>query len=111
MSECRYCEFLAIDRPLTTQEQGTLRRSSARATITPSRFAVGYAWRDFKGNAAEWVEKYFDVAHRSRLAEEGAVVRARLRIAREAPLERQGEGHLPVFPLAVLHDLVRALDP
>ena len=60
MSEYQYYEFKAIDRPLTVQEQATLRKYSSRATITSSRFAVDYSWGDFKGNAAEWMEKYFD---------------------------------------------------
>jgi hypothetical protein len=60
MSEYQYYEFLAIDRPLTAQEQTTLRKYSSRATITSGRFAVEYSWGDFKGNAAEWMGKYFD---------------------------------------------------
>ncbi|MBI3925368.1 MAG: hypothetical protein HY319_07515 [Armatimonadetes bacterium] len=60
MSEYQYYEFQAIDRPLTTQEQAMLRNYSSRATITSSRFVVDYSWGDFKGNAAEWMETYFD---------------------------------------------------
>ena len=60
MSEYQYYEFQAIDRPLTDQEQGTLRKYSSRAKITSSRFVVDYSWGDFKGNASEWMEKYFD---------------------------------------------------
>jgi len=60
MSEYQYYEFLAIDRPLTDQEQGTLRKYSSRATITSSRFVVNYSWGGFRGNAADWMEKYFD---------------------------------------------------
>jgi hypothetical protein len=60
MSEYQYYEFQAIDRPLTAQEQAALRKCSSRATITSSRFAVEYSWGDFKGDAAEWMAKYFD---------------------------------------------------
>jgi len=60
MSEYQYYEFQAIYRPLTAREQAALRKYSSRATITSSRFAVDYSWGDFKGNAAEWMEKYFD---------------------------------------------------
>ena len=35
MSEYQYYEFLAIDRPLTKDEIGELRKLSTRATITP----------------------------------------------------------------------------
>jgi hypothetical protein len=60
MSEYQYYEFQAIDRPLTDQEQGTLRKYSSRAKITSSRFVVDYSWGNFKGNVSEWMEKYFD---------------------------------------------------
>jgi len=60
MSEYQYYEFQAIDRSLTAREQAALRNYSSRATITSSRFAVDYSWGDFKGNAVEWMEKYFD---------------------------------------------------
>ena len=33
---------------------------SSRATITSSRFQVDYSWGSFKGNADEWMERYFD---------------------------------------------------
>ncbi|MEW6745108.1 MAG: hypothetical protein AB1486_20325 [Planctomycetota bacterium] len=60
MSEYQYYEFQAIDRPLTAQEQAALRNYSSRATITSSRFQVDYSWGEFRGNAPEWMEKYFD---------------------------------------------------
>jgi hypothetical protein len=60
MSEFQIHEFQAIDRALSAQEQAKLRTYSSRATITPSRFAVTYSYGDFKGNAVEWMERYFD---------------------------------------------------
>jgi hypothetical protein len=60
VSEYQYYEFQAIDRPLTPDEMATLRRYSSRATITPGRFVNEYHWGDFKGNAAEWMKRYFD---------------------------------------------------
>ena len=60
MSEYQYYEFRAIDRPLTDNEQATLRRYSGRATITPTRFLNNYSYGSFKGNESEWTEKYFD---------------------------------------------------
>lgn len=60
MSEYQHYEFQAIDRPLTELEQGSLRQTSSRATITSTRFQVDYSWGSFKGNAAEWMERYFD---------------------------------------------------
>ncbi len=60
MSEYQSYEFVALDRPLTAQEQSALRKYSSRATITSGRFAVDYSWGDFKGDADDWMEKYFD---------------------------------------------------
>lgn len=60
MSEYQRYEFQAIDRPLTAQEQSSLRRYSSRAVISASRFVVDYSWGSFKGDVAAWMEKYFD---------------------------------------------------
>lgn len=43
MSEYQYYEFRAINEPLTAKQEATLRKSSSRAIITSSRFAVAYA--------------------------------------------------------------------
>src|SRR3972149_5435143 len=61
MSEHQYYEFQAIDRPLTEREKATPRGLSSRATITPTRFVNNYSYGSFKGNASEWMAKYFDV--------------------------------------------------
>jgi hypothetical protein len=50
MSEYQYYEFLAIDRPLTSEEMGDLRALSTRAHITPVSFTNEYHWGDFKGS-------------------------------------------------------------
>lgn len=60
MSEHQYYEFQAIDRPLTDREMSTLRNYSSRATITSTRFVNRYTYGSFKGNASEWMDKYFD---------------------------------------------------
>ena len=60
MSEYQYYEFQAIDRPLTDREMSTLRNYSSRATITSTRFVNHYSYGSFKGNASEWMDKYFD---------------------------------------------------
>jgi len=61
MSEFQTYEFLAIDRPLSPSEMSTLRGSSSRATLTPGRLAVSYAYGSFKGDADAWMDRYFDV--------------------------------------------------
>jgi hypothetical protein len=50
VSEYRYYEFLAIDRPLTEQEMRELRTVSSRAVMTATRFTIHYEWGNFKGN-------------------------------------------------------------
>jgi len=60
MSEYQYYEFQAIDRPLTDEEQKTLRRYSSRARITPTRFVNSYSYGDFRGDESQWMTKYFD---------------------------------------------------
>ncbi len=60
MSEYQYYEFLAIDRPLTTQEMDALRALSTRAHITPVSFANEYHWGDLKGDPLQWMKRFFD---------------------------------------------------
>jgi hypothetical protein len=60
MSEYQYYEFQTVDRPLTDEEQKSLRRYSGRATITATRFVNSYSYADFRGDESEWMAKYFD---------------------------------------------------
>lgn len=60
MSEYQYYEFLAIDRPLTSEEISALRALSTRAHITPVSFTNHYEWGDFKGNPDELMRRFFD---------------------------------------------------
>lgn len=60
MSEYQYYEFLSIDRPLTKDEIGKLRRLSTRAIITPCSFVNDYTWGDFKGDPDQLMEHFFD---------------------------------------------------
>lgn len=60
MSEYQYYEFLAIDRPLTTNEMEELRAISTRAEITPVSFVNFYSWGNFKGDPDKLMERYFD---------------------------------------------------
>ena len=60
MSEYQYYEFIAIDKPLTTQQMAELRRVSTRAAITATSFVNEYQWGDFKGNPKNWITHYFD---------------------------------------------------
>jgi hypothetical protein len=60
MSEYQYYEFRAIERPLTQQQVGELRRYSSHAEITATSFSVEYNWGDFRGDPQKWMEKYFD---------------------------------------------------
>jgi hypothetical protein len=60
MSEYQYYEFLAIDRPLTSEEMAALRALSTRAHITPVSFTNEYNWGDFKGNPDKLMQRFFD---------------------------------------------------
>ncbi|NUT94897.1 MAG: hypothetical protein HOY78_23030 [Saccharothrix sp.] len=60
MSEYQYYEFRAIDKPLDDAQQAEVRSVSTRATITATRFVNEYEWGDFKGDATEWMERYYD---------------------------------------------------
>jgi hypothetical protein len=60
MSGYQYYEFLAIDRPLTSQEISALRILSTRAHITPVSFTNHYEWGDFKGDPDELMRRFFD---------------------------------------------------
>jgi hypothetical protein len=60
MSEYQYYEFLAIDRPLTSEEVTALRALSTRADITPVSFTNEYHWGDFRGNPDDLMMRFFD---------------------------------------------------
>ena len=61
MSEYQYYEFQAVDRPLTSAQQGELRALSTRARITATSFVNHYDWGDFKGDPARLMEHVFDL--------------------------------------------------
>ena len=60
MSEYQYYEFIAIDKPLNTQQMAELRSVSTRAKITATSFVNEYQWGNFKGNPKNWIASYFD---------------------------------------------------
>ncbi|NJP95458.1 hypothetical protein HCN51_39500 [Nonomuraea sp. FMUSA5-5] len=60
MSEYQYYEFLAIDRPLTNQQQAEVRALSTRASITATSFTNEYHWGDFHGDPSRLMERYYD---------------------------------------------------
>jgi hypothetical protein len=60
MSEYQCYEFVALDRPLTSEEMAELRAISTRAEITPTRFWNEYQWGDLKGDPAKLLARYFD---------------------------------------------------
>jgi hypothetical protein len=60
MSEYQYYEFRAIDRPLTKDEMAEVRKTSTRATITPTSFVNVYHWGDYHGDPLELMTRYYD---------------------------------------------------
>jgi hypothetical protein len=55
MSEHRYHEFQAIDRPLGGADRQALRAWSSRAPITATSFTNWYEWGDFKGGPVKLI--------------------------------------------------------
>ena len=60
MSEYQYYEFLAIDRPLTPDEQRAVARLSSRVAPHPRRATFTYSWSNFPGRAEDVLAKYYD---------------------------------------------------
>lgn len=60
MSEYQYYEFLALDRPLSRDEQNDVRSLSTRARITATCFTNEYEWGNFRGNPDKLMERYYD---------------------------------------------------
>ncbi|MBI9083301.1 MAG: hypothetical protein JEZ11_06845 [Desulfobacterales bacterium] len=60
MSEYRYYEFQALDRPLTRKEMEELRDISSRAQISSRRFVNEYNWGDLKADPERLMDRYFD---------------------------------------------------
>ncbi|MGA2451247.1 MAG: hypothetical protein ABTD50_21520 [Polyangiaceae bacterium] len=60
MSEYQCYEFVALDRPLTSEQMAELRAISTRAEITPTRFWNEYQWGNLKADPAKLMERYFD---------------------------------------------------
>ncbi len=61
MSEYKYYEFRAIDRPLDAADRTALRALSTRARITATSFVNTYVWGGFKGDPNQLMERWFDL--------------------------------------------------
>lgn len=61
MSEYQYYEFLAVDRPLSSDDQQALRAISSRARITATGFTNHYEWGDLKADPTRLLQRYFDL--------------------------------------------------
>lgn len=89
MSEYRYYEFQAIDRPLTKDEMAELRARSTRATITPTLFHNVYNWGKFRGDPEVLMEKYFDAhVYDSNFGTRALTLRLPCRLIDERAVER-----------------------
>jgi hypothetical protein len=60
VSEYQCYEFVALDRPLTSDEMAELRSISTRADISPTRFWNEYQWGDLKADPQRLLARYFD---------------------------------------------------
>jgi hypothetical protein len=60
VSEYQCYEFVALDRPLTSDEMAELRSISTRADISPTRFWNEYHWSGLKADPKRLLARYFD---------------------------------------------------
>jgi hypothetical protein len=60
MSEYQYYEFLAIDRPLTAQQQAVIRQLSSRVQLSSTGAVFTYSYGDFRGQPLDVLAKHFD---------------------------------------------------
>ncbi len=60
MSEYQYYEFVAVDRPLSRDEQAQLRAISSRAEISAARFVNVYHYGDLKADPHALLGRSFD---------------------------------------------------
>jgi hypothetical protein len=60
MSEYQHYEFLAIDQPLSADDQRELRSISSRAEITSGSFVNTYNWGDLRGDPDKMLLRWFD---------------------------------------------------
>ena len=65
MSEYRYYEFRAVDRPLTQQDMRAMRLISTRAAITSTSFSNDYTYGDLKADHHQILRRYFDASSTS----------------------------------------------
>lgn len=61
MSEFQQYEFLALDRPLTSEEQAEIRKLSSRVKMSATQAHFLYHYGSFRGEELELLEAYYDV--------------------------------------------------
>lgn len=61
MSEFQQYEFLALDRPLTSEEQTEIRKLSSRVELSATQAHFIYHYGNFRGDELKVLESYFDV--------------------------------------------------
>ena len=61
MSEYQYYEFLALDRPLTAEQQAQVRALSSRVRPTPFQAIFTYSYGDFRGDPLAVLAQHFDL--------------------------------------------------
>jgi len=61
MSEYQYYKFMAIDKPISTDEKNIISTWSSRAKVRSSEAEFDYSYGDFPKEEISVVEKYFDL--------------------------------------------------
>lgn len=60
MSEYQYYEFMALDRPLSAEQQKYMRSLSSRVELTPTQATFTYSYGSFRGDPLKVLEQHFD---------------------------------------------------
>lgn len=60
MSEFQYYEFLAIDRPLTAEQQAAMRQLSSRVQLSSTSAVFTYSYGNFRGRPLDVLARHFD---------------------------------------------------
>lgn len=107
MSEYQYYEFLAIDRPLTSEEMSELRALSTRANITPVSFTNEYNWGSFGGDPDKLMQRYFD-AHVYVANWMTAIFKVRVPIGAlpDTTIKAMSEFYIPEFTATKTHWII-----
>ncbi len=56
MSECQYCEFQAVDKPIDSDGLKEIEEVSSRAEVTPTSLVNVYNYGNFHGDEKQFMK-------------------------------------------------------